>query len=52
MRSYNLKNMHNPIVTRWETDTAEFLQIELSSSHIFRIKIDKILNKKEGGESV
>ncbi|MFH1867682.1 MAG: hypothetical protein ABH843_01805 [Candidatus Omnitrophota bacterium] len=51
MRSHHVKNMHNPTVTRWETKTAEFLQIELSPSHIFRIRIDKIENKKEGGES-
>lgn len=50
MRSHT-KETHNPIVTRWETKTAEFLQIELSPSHMFRIKIDKITNKEKGGES-
>jgi hypothetical protein len=30
-----------PILIRWRTQTAEFLEIEVSPSHIFRIKIDR-----------
>ena len=39
------KHTYNPVMVRWETETAEFLQIEVSPSHIFRIKVDKNENK-------
>ena len=45
-----LNHTYNPMVTRWETKTAEFLQIEISPSHIFRIKIDKNRRSKKGGD--
>ena len=35
------EHTYNPVMVRWETKTAEFLQIEVSPSHIFRIRIDK-----------
>ncbi|NQT95951.1 MAG: hypothetical protein HQ572_05815 [Candidatus Omnitrophica bacterium] len=41
---------YNPVMMRWETDTAEFFQLEVSPSHIFRVKIDKGEEKKERGE--
>ncbi len=51
MRWPGLKHANNPIVTRWETKAAEFLQIEISPSHTFRIRIDKNIKKENGGES-
>ena len=39
------KTGHNPVMVRWETKAAEFIQIEVSSSHMLRIKIDKTRNK-------
>lgn len=35
----------DPVMVRWETKTAEFIQIEVSPSHILRVKIDKAKNK-------
>ena len=38
-------NIENPTIIRWYTETADFLQIEISPAHILRIKIDRILKK-------
>ena len=35
----------NPVMVRWETKASEFIQIEVSPSHVLRIKIDKARNK-------
>ena len=35
----------DPVMVRWETKAAEFIQIEVSPSHILRIRIDKVKNK-------
>jgi hypothetical protein len=35
----------NPVVIRWQTESADFLQIEISPTHIFRIKVDKLFKK-------
>jgi len=45
IRWANKKNGSNPVMVRWETKTAEFIQIDVSPSHIFRIKIDKLKNR-------
>jgi hypothetical protein len=38
-------DIKDPIIIRWQTKSADFLQIEISPTHIFRIKIDKIVKK-------
>ena len=35
----------DPVMVRWETKVAEFIQIEVSPSHILRIRIAKVKNK-------
>ncbi|MFC1806968.1 hypothetical protein ACFL0T_01180 [Candidatus Omnitrophota bacterium] len=39
---------YRPVVVKWETQSAQFLQIEVSPLHVFRIKIDKDIPKKGG----
>ncbi len=39
------KKGSSPLMVRWETKTAEFIQINVSFSHVLRIKIDKLKNK-------
>jgi hypothetical protein len=34
-----------PIVLRWHTASADFLQIKISSAHILRVRIDKKAGK-------
>ncbi len=34
-----------PVLVRWETKAAEFIQIEVSPLHVLRIKIDKSKNQ-------
>ena len=48
MRRYNSEDRSNPVIVTWETKTAKFIHIEISLFHIFRIKIDKGIGKKEG----
>lgn len=38
-------NVKNPTIIRWYTEAADFLQIEISPTHIVRIKIDKPVTK-------
>jgi hypothetical protein len=45
IRWVNKKNGSNPVMVRWETKTAEFIQIEISPLHIFKIRIDKLKTK-------
>jgi hypothetical protein len=49
MRWSEIGNIYiaNPRVVTWETQWAKFLHIEISPSHILRVKIDKH-NKKKG----
>jgi hypothetical protein len=35
----------NLVIIKWHTVSANFLQIEFSPTHIFRIKVDKVLKK-------
>ena len=51
MRGFEMKYVTNPVLIRWQTKAAEFLQIEISPSHIFRIKIDKGEKGKGGKEA-
>ena len=48
IRWTDANHAYSAVVIRWETKTAEFLQIEVSPSHIFRIKIDKKKTKRGG----
>lgn len=48
MRLTDSKHTYDPVIVRWETQAAKFLQIELSPSHIFRIRMDKDVNGKGG----
>jgi len=41
MRWTDSSHSYNPVILKWETDSAEFFQLEISPAHIFRIKIDK-----------
>ena len=45
IRWSNKKDGSNPVMVRWETKVAEFIQIEVSPSHVFRIRIDKHKDK-------
>lgn len=47
MRWSDLKGSYDPIVVAWETNTARFIYVEISPSHIFRVKIDKIVNEEK-----
>jgi hypothetical protein len=38
-------NIKNTVIISWHTESADFLQIEISPRHIFRIRIDRIKNK-------
>ncbi len=42
MRRRGRNRAQKPVVVRWETNTAEFIQIDVSPMHILRIKIDKV----------
>lgn len=47
MRLFEFEDKHNPIVITWQTKMAKFIHIEISPSHIFRVKIDKVAKKKK-----
>lgn len=49
MRWSNFGDNYEPVVVTWETKTAKFIHIEISPYHTFRIKIDKVVNKKKEG---
>ncbi|MDD5504900.1 MAG: hypothetical protein PHV77_06315 [Candidatus Omnitrophica bacterium] len=38
-------DMKCPMITRWQTRNADFMQIEISPVHVLRIKIDKAVKK-------
>jgi hypothetical protein len=47
-RLSRVSQIKNPVITKWQTKKASFLQIEISPSHILRIKIDKGMLKQGG----
>lgn len=49
-RWMNKNNGYDPVVVKWETNAAKFMQIEISPLHILRIRLDKSGKMKEGGQ--
>jgi len=49
MRQTDIKHTCKPAIMQWETEMAKFIQIEVSPSHTFIIKMDKEIIGKGGG---
>jgi len=49
MRQSDIKHTCKPTIMQWETEMAKFIQIEVSPSHIFIVKMDKEIIGKGGG---
>ena len=45
MRWADNTHRYDAVMVKWETQEAEFLQLEITPHHIIRIKIDKKITK-------
>ena len=45
MRSTDNTLRYDAVIVKWETQEAEFLQLEITPYHVIKIKIDKRITK-------
>ena len=45
MRWIDKAHQYDAVIVKWETQEAEFLQLEITPYHVIKIKIDKRITK-------